>query len=170
MMGVALSRCDASRLDDVMHVMEDAFDPRFGEAWTPAQVSGILTVPGVWMTLAHVEGGAHAEGGPAGHVPAGFSIARVVLDEAELLLLGVSPRFRRRGIGDALLRHFTAEAATRGAARLHLEMRDGNAAAALYRSAGFEQVGRRPKYYRGSGNEPRDALTLSLTVAKTNAS
>lgn len=154
---IVLADCDASRLDDVMRIMADTFDPAFGEAWTLAQCSGILLVPGVWMTLACAPDGA----------PAGFSIARVVLDEAELLLLGVRPTHRRRGVGGQLLRHFRDTAAWRGATRLHLEMRDGNDAIALYEAAGFQQVGRRPNYYRGAASETSDALTLSCFVPKT---
>ena len=39
-------------LREVMAVMDDSFDPRFGEAWTMAQCAGLLPMPGVWLTLA----------------------------------------------------------------------------------------------------------------------
>lgn len=136
-----------------MTVMGEAFDPAFGEAWTEAQCSGILLMPGVWMTLAWLDG-----------ETAGFTIARIVADEAELLLLGVCARMRRRGVGSALLRQFRQTAAARGARRLHLEMRDGNDAAGMYMAHGFEQVGRRANYYRGSDTQSFDALTLSCTA------
>lgn len=154
MTGVALSDCQAANLPQIMEIMAQAFDPAFGEAWTESQCSGILLVPGVWMTLAAHDG-----------KPAGFTIARIVADEAELLLLAVRAGARRRGVGSALLRAFRESAAARGARRLYLEMRDGNGARSMYSAQGFEQVGRRPDYYRGAGAQSFDALTLSRLVA-----
>lgn len=149
-MTLELAECRGERLGDVMSVMRDAFVSDYGEAWTEAQCSGILIMPGVWMTLATRDG-----------APAGFTIARIVADEAELLLIGVVPHCRRTGIGGALVQRFTRIAGTRGARRVFLEMRDGNDAGAMYRAHGFEQVGRRPNYYRGSAGQSFDALTLS---------
>ena len=150
MTGIVLEDARAAQLGDVMTIMTEAFDPEFGEAWTEPQCSGILILPGVWITIARCDG-----------KPAGFSIARIVVDEAELLLLGVRRDARRQGVGRALLDAFCREAGQRGASRVHLEMRDGNAAAGMYGMAGFEQVGRRPDYYRGSASQSFDALTLS---------
>lgn len=150
---IMIAEAGASRLSDVMAVMADAFDPGFGEAWTEPQCRGILIMPGVWMAIAVDAAG-----------PQGFSIARVVADEAELLLLGVRAASRRRGLGSALLTTFRESARTRGARRLHLEMREGNAAIAMYNAAGFQQVGRRRDYYRGPAAVCFDALTLACTI------
>lgn len=151
---ITLADARAAQIGDVMVIMGEAFDPEFGEAWTEPQCSGILILPGVWITIAHCDG-----------EPAGFSIARIVMDEAELLLLGVCRDARRQGVGRALLDAFCRQARHRGASRVHLEMRDGNAAAQMYRMAGFEQVGRRPDYYRGSASQSFDALTLSRELS-----
>ena len=131
--------------------MADAFDPKYGEAWTRSQCLGVLAMPGVWLTLARVEGGI-----------AGFALSRAVLDEAELLLLAVSPSARRRGVGSALLRSVIAEARGHGIVRLHLEVRAGNSAIALYDAAGFAKTGERRAYYRGSGGRGLDAHSYSL--------
>ena len=93
---------------------------------------------------------------------AGFSLFRNVADEAELLLLAVAPEQRRRGIGRMLLDHFMDHARNAGASRVHLEVREGNPAVIMYRQAGFNFAGRRPKYYRGRFGGDFDALTLSL--------
>lgn len=135
-------------------LMRASFDPRFGEAWTTSQCLGVLALPGVWLTIAHADGN-----------PAGFALARAVLDEAELLLLAVAPRARRRGVGGALLRSVIADARDRRVARLHLEVRAGNDAVALYRSAGFEQVGQRRNYYKGAGGAQIDAQTFALSLS-----
>ena len=87
----------------------------------------------------------------------GLVLARVVADEAEILTLAVDPRLRRQGGGRLLLRAAMDSARQRGAVAMFLEAAPSNAAAlALYGSAGFVQVGRRPRYYPGGG----DALVL----------
>lgn len=156
MNSLVLCDCRSERLNEVMGIMDDAFDGGWGEAWTQAQCSSILIMPGVWMTVASCP----SPGAPDG-APAGFSIARVIADEAELLLLGVRKGVRRQGIGSALVGRFCRDAAQRGARRVFLEMRDGNDAVTMYRSAGFEQVGRRRDYYRALDGGSHDALTLS---------
>ena len=148
---VRLRRGGANDLDDVMRVMNSAFQPCFGEAWTRSQCAGILPMHGVSLTLAE-------QGGRV----AGFSLARAVADEAELLLLAVDPAEQRRGIGQALLDDFIATALAGGAHRLHLEVRDGNPAVELYRISGFSQVGRRRNYYHGPDGQSHDAVTLAL--------
>lgn len=144
---------NAADLDEVMATMHIAFDPVFGEAWTRSQCTGILGLGGVWLLLAR-------RGGQA----AGFALSRVVLDEAELLLLAVQPAQRRFGVGRTLLAAVAGEARLRGAERLHLEMRDGNPAAHLYEAAGFHEIGRRKRYYRGRDGSSFDAITLACRL------
>lgn len=71
--------------------------------------------------------------------------------EAEILLLGVDPAHRRRGVGGALLRACTRAWQAEGVQQAHLEVRrDNTAALALYMRAGFDAVGVRPRYYRAA--------------------
>ena len=142
-------------LDAVMAVMNDSFDPCYGEAWTAPQCAGLLPMPGVWLTLARDGGGDVV----------GFALARVVAREAELLLLAVKEREQKRGVGKLLLDAFAMRASDRGARRLHLEVREGNHAVNLYRRAGFTEVGRRRNYYSGRDGQIYDALTLARFVA-----
>lgn len=146
---------DACDLDQVITVMQEAFDPAFGEAWTRSQCAGILPMSGVTLYVAR---------SPYDEETIGFSLQRVIADEAELLLLAVAPSWRGRGIGRALLGQFIDDARGRGAHRLHLEVRDGNQAIRMYRLAGFDLAGRRRKYYHGSGNQQFDALTFVRTI------
>lgn len=137
----------------VEEVMAEAFDPRYGEAWTRGQCLGILGMPGVWLTLARVDGAV-----------AGFALARAILDEAELLLLATRPRMRRRGVGAALLRGVMADAAARGVTRLHLEVRAGNEAVALYTTHGFAKTGERRAYYHGRAGQSFDAHSYARSI------
>lgn len=95
---------------------------------------------------------------------AGYSVISAAAREAHLLNLCVSPEMRSRGLGRILLRNAVRSAATLGADRLFLEVRPSNAhALALYRSMGFEAIGRRRNYYRAQcGRE--DALVLALAL------
>jgi ribosomal-protein-alanine N-acetyltransferase len=137
-------------LDAVMIVMDDSFDPRFGEAWTASQCAGLLPMPGVWLILAREAG-----------EPIGFALGRAVAGEAELLLLAVRRGAQGRGIGKMLLDRFAQDAEDRGAMRLHLEVREGNHALSLYEKADYTLIGRRRNYYSGRAGQTYDALTLA---------
>jgi ribosomal-protein-alanine N-acetyltransferase len=141
----------ADDLDDVMRIMNAAFPSTFGEAWTRSQCAGILPMAGVSLVIAEDSRGA-----------AGFTLARIIADEAELLLIAVDPTRQRRGVGQSLVDQFIAAARAGGARRLHLEVRDGNPAVELYRTAGFIPAGRRRNYYCGPDGERHDAITLML--------
>ena len=84
--------------------------------------------------------------------------------EGELANLAVAPGFRRRGVARALMASVLAEATARGTSALFLEVRESNAAARkLYEEHGFEEVGRRRKYYR---SPEEDALILRYTLKR----
>lgn len=144
-------------LDRIMAVMEAAFDPAYGEAWTRRQVGDALVLPNTFYLLAGPDGRAPGDGEEA----AGFILSRGAADEEELLLIAVDPRHRGRGVGAALIERFVAEARARGAVRLFLEMREGNPAETLYRRSGFAVVGRRRAYYRRGTGAPIDAITFA---------
>ena len=139
-------------LDEVMDVMKAAFGDRYGEAWTRSQCAGILPMSGVTLRLARDAANGHA---------VGFSLSRSVAGEAELLLLGVLPSRHREGIGSRLLEDFIEQAEADRLTRVHLEVRDGNPAIAMYRAAGFTQVGRRRNYYHAADGLRLDALTYA---------
>ena len=111
-----------------------------------AQLRGTLAQPAGFALLLDEIGAA------AGHV-----LGRVAAGEAELLRIGVAPHARGRGLGRALLEAFHAEATRRDAAWFFLEVGANNhPALALYREQGWEEAGRRRRYYRSG----EDALVL----------
>ena len=77
---------------------------------------------------------------------------------------GLAMAARRRGVAKALLRSVFAEACARGVASVHLEVRAGNDAVALYRLAGFEKIGERRDYYRGRNGKLFDAQTFRISL------
>ena len=147
---ISITEGDVLDLDAVMMVMEDSFDPAYGEAWTAPQCAGLMPMPGVWLSLASDGDGV-----------VGFALGRIVRDEAELLLLAVHRSSQGKGVGQMLLDRFGAVAASKGAEQLHLEVREGNHAVRLYSRNGYREVGRRRNYYNGRDGQQFDALTLA---------
>lgn len=152
---IRIERGSAERIDAVMAIMDAAFGDTFGEAWTRSQLSGILPMNGVTMSLA-----TDAESNSA----IGFSLVRTVADESELLLIAVLPSWHRRGIGGLLLADFIENARQAGISRIHLEVREGNPAIGMYRTAGFSPVGRRRNYYHAVDGKSFDAITLACEI------
>ena len=94
----------------------------------------------------------------------GFLLSNFVLDEAQLLLIGVSPDWQGVGVGGQLLRELINRSREQGRKLIYLEVRSGNERAIrLYRSLGFIDIGVRRDYYPGLvGRE--DAIVMSLQI------
>lgn len=151
---VSIRTAGQDDLDGVLDVMAGAFSPDFGEGWTRSQVAGILPLAGVMLAIARDEGDRLR----------GFSLQRTIAGESELLLLAVHCTAQRCGIGSLLLDNFIATSRSLGAGRLHLEVRDGNPATAMYLAYGFAPAGRRANYYRGTDGSVFDAITMALVA------
>lgn len=94
----------------------------------------------------------------AGDEVAGYAGMMVVVGEAHVTTIGVSPSWQRRGVGRALLLRLATEARARSAHHLTLEVRVTNSGAQeLYREFGFAPAGIRRNYY-SEVNE--DALVM----------
>ncbi|MDT0156422.1 ribosomal protein S18-alanine N-acetyltransferase [Microbacterium sp. ARD32] len=82
--------------------------------------------------------------------------------DADIQTIALSAEVRGRGRGRALLRALIAEAVARGARELFLEVRaDNPVAEGLYRSEGFTELGRRPRYYQP---DDVDAVVMRLDL------
>jgi ribosomal-protein-alanine N-acetyltransferase len=125
-----------------------------GRPWSGPEILALLNEPTVAVRLAH--------SGHRGSVASvGFALFRVVAGEAEILTLAVLPEARRGGIGTDLLAACEDGARGAGAARLFLEVADGNIAArALYDRAGYRECGRRKGYYRRPDTSRDDAVVM----------
>lgn len=78
----------------------------------------------------------------------GYLAYSLVLDEMEVLNLGVHPDFRRRGIGRALMLNLMERCRDLEIRRGLLDVKETNLPAkALYERLGFKKVGVRKKYY-----------------------
>lgn len=117
----------------------------FSDPWSVSSIASELDNP-LSLWLVWEEDGAAA---------AYLGVQRVP-PQADVMNVAVSPALRRRGIARALFAEL--ERRLPEIDELFLEVRASNSGAiALYRTLGFEQVGRRPNYYL----DPReDALIL----------
>ena len=157
---IASRPAERSAIAGTMAVMTRAFPPEFGEAWTEQQLRSTLVMPGVTLYVAKAD-----------NEISGFALVRHVLDEAELLLIAIDPAHRRKSAATNLLSFVERHLYETGITHMFLEMRDGNPAEFLYRRFGFEKIGHRPNYYRGSHGGHYDAVTFGknpLTLHPSN--
>jgi ribosomal-protein-alanine N-acetyltransferase len=137
----------------MMTIMHDAFDPRFGEAWTAAQCLSSLVMPDCELLLAKDS-----------DTICGFAMSRWVLDHQELLMIGVAQRFQGQDIGKLLLSETIHRARQAGRTKIFLEVRDGNNAHGFYLKSGFTSIGRRKNYYKNAEGISPDAITMLLEL------
>jgi ribosomal-protein-alanine N-acetyltransferase len=89
----------------------------------------------------------------------GFVLSRMAAGEAEILSIAVDPARRGKGLARSLLDLHLRRLAGRGVEAVFLEVAEDNwPARALYRRAGFRNVGRRERYYP----ESRSSAALVL--------
>ena len=119
----------------------------FTTPWSENSVRAELTNPlSLWLVAVD-----HGE-------VVGYVGSQSVMDEADMMNVAVSDSYRRKGIARQLVGALITALDKRGVLSLTLEVRASNEPAKqLYKQIGFEQVGRRPNYYR---NPKEDALIL----------
>lgn len=142
---------DARDVAAIMPIMESAFDPAFGEAWSAAQCLSLLATPGTSLIAAQ-----------SGTGTVGFALTRWIFDEEELLMIGVDRPFQRMGVASALLAHIIRRAKLSNRSRIFLEVRSNNPAQQFYRQYRFEICGIRKGYYKGLNGDRFDAATMAL--------
>lgn len=128
-----LQPCDSVELQRV-HALA------FQHGWSAEEFRSLLSQNGVFGFAARFKNKPSVAGG--------FVLARLTLDEAEILTIAVDPDVHKQGVGrqlmDAVLRHLYSERAV----DVFLEVDEHNIAAqALYQRLNFTKVGERPAYY-----------------------
>lgn len=139
-------RAVTADLDALLRLERRCFD----RPWPAGAFEQELAAPysEVWLAFAQ-------EGGD---VPIGYIDFHVITDEVSLLNVAVDPTARRRGLGVELMALMERRGQERGGRTVFLEVRRGNAQGlALYRRAGFEQIGLRKGYY---SVDREDAIVL----------
>ena len=119
----------------------------FHDPWSENSIASELNNPlSLWLVAVD------------GQQVAGYVGSQSVMGEADMMNIAVSSKFRRMGIAQELVERLVKLLREKDVYSLTLEVRASNEPAkALYSKLGFEQVGRRPNYYR---NPKEDALIL----------
>ena len=94
----------------------------------------------------------------------GYGIISIAAREAHILNICISPVVQAQGHGRRLLRALVRIARMQSAERIFLEVRPSNPRAiALYFDEGFNEIGRRPRYYPANmGRE--DAIVMAMEL------
>lgn len=91
----------------------------------------------------------------------GFAGIKIIFDEAELMNIVVKKVNRKQGIGKILLKELVNIMKDSGINKIMLEVNENNnAAIKLYQTFGFEQSGKRKKYY----NNIDDAILMEMHI------
>lgn len=106
-----------------------------------------------WALLPLFSFGKRDEGDSRSRI-VGFAGLWIMLDEAHITTIGVSPEHRRRSLGEMLFVALVEEAVRRGARWVTLEVRVSNEPAqTLYKKYGFRVQGRRKNYYSDNNED-----------------
>ena len=94
----------------------------------------------------------------------GYGVLSAAAGEAHILNICISPAAQAQGHGRRLLRALVRIARMQNAERIFLEVRPSNPRAiALYFDEGFNEIGRRPRYYPAHmGRE--DAIVMAMEL------
>ncbi len=92
----------------------------------------------------------------------GYGGYLAICDVGEITRIAVADNYRRKGIGRMLLNKIVENARELCLNEITLEVRESNLpAGALYESAGFRTIAKRPAYYK---NPAEDALIMALNL------
>lgn len=129
----------------------------FERGWSEAEFGTILSDPKCQAFL-------RLSDDASGNLPSGFIVFRTILNEAEILTIGVVPECRKKGYAQDLLRCAIDELVGSKVDELFLEVVENNySAKALYQGFGFKTVGTRKNYAQTStGWLDADIMRLEL--------
>ena len=101
----------------------------------------------------------------AGDTLLGYFVVMQGVEEAHLLNIALAPAYQRQGWAPLMLEAVEIWARARSAVWLWLEVRSGNTRAqAVYRTRGYEPVGRRNGYYAAGRCQREDAVVMRLAL------
>ncbi len=142
--GVSFRRMTVRDIDQVMQIERASFSA----PWSRNAFLGELTENHFARYVLMFEG----------ETMIGYGGMWVIIDEAHVTNIAVSPEHRGKHRGEQLLRRMMAEAVAEGARRMTLEVRVSNMPAqGLYRKLGFKDAGIRKGYYT---DNREDALIM----------
>ena len=95
----------------------------------------------------------------------GYGVLSIGVEEAHVLNLCTAPGSEGQGLGRRMLLSLLRIARGGGAQRVFLEVRPSNPRAIeLYDRSGFNEIGRRPRYYPAANNGREDAIVMAMEL------
>ncbi len=149
-----------------LHIEEAQFDDakilaklhqgEFYRSWTEVEFASMLRDNKNYLCLIACDGKRKI---------AGFAIIRIINDESELLTIIVSKKWRKKGIGSALISAIIDYLTMFAVTKFFLEVApDNKRAINLYRKFAFIEVGERKSYYRAEGQISKNALIMRKDI------
>ncbi len=130
----------------------------FSRGWSKSEISQLASQEACTLLITR----------PVGNLGApisGFNLIRQTHDEAEILSIAIHPKFRRMGLGGALMREAIRRLQSDRVKALMLEVDGTNVGAVtLYRKLGFTAVGSRPGYYKSSSSDETSERATALVM------
>lgn len=146
-----IEKASIEHLDRLCEIEMKCFET---EAFTKQQIAYLLTDSNSVILVSKVKGEI-----------VGFVIGKTYMDKkpatGQILTIDVSPKHRRKGIGQRLLQEIEKTFKDKGVKMCYLEARENNIVAlGLYQKFGYKTVGRLENYYRNAhGIRLRKVLT-----------
>jgi ribosomal-protein-alanine N-acetyltransferase len=135
----AIRLATASDAHAIAALSRDCIEHGLAWRYTPARILAAIRSRTTNVAVIHAHGGLHAVG-----------IMEYGDNAAHLVLLGVQPTQRRKGLGRHLVAWLEACATTAGIDHVSVECRaDSPDAVAFYRASGYRVQARVPGYYAG---------------------
>lgn len=149
--GIEIRPLDAADLDAILGIAENLTDaPHWSRERYEEAVRADAPVPRIALVARDTRSSEVA----------GFTVASLVVPEAELETIAVSAERQRQGIGSRLLDALIHKLEAEGVTELHLEVRATNLQAIrFYESKNFKKTGDRRRYYV---DPEEDAAIMSL--------
>ena len=145
---IQITKMQSTHLDEAI-----AIEARcFADPWSREMIASEIEHPGgAYFAACH------------GKTLVGYAGMMQILDEGHIHNVAVTPAYRKKGIGRALIQAMIKHARENEINCLLLEVRAGNEAAiSLYQGLGFKNLATRPNYYR---NPCEDARVMILELA-----
>jgi len=146
-----IEKASIEHLDRLYEIEMKCFET---EAFTKQQIAYLITDSNSVILVSRMKGEI-----------VGFIIGKTYMDKkpatGQILTIDVSPKHRRKGIGQRLLQEIERTFKDKGVKICYLEVRENNfVALSLYQKFGYKRVGRLENYYGNAhGIRLRKALT-----------
>ena len=158
--GIRLATLDEAEV--IAHLSRDTIEAGLPWRWQPSDIERFMHSPRHNVIVAEETAlDPTLPGVRDGKLMSGFAVMGYGENDAYLALLSVKPEARRRGVARSMVVWMLKCADVAGIKRVDVELRaDNMPARALYQTAGFREISRKPGGYYGTVTQLRMRLML----------